>query len=105
MGTFVDIDTPFSSDSKSYLATSRQNLETIVEAIRHLEGDHLFNDESSGSRKGQLVEVEIDTESIGCSLVVTSSQDESEDRIHEDDSQIQLNLSEEQEVGGKSDSF
>jgi len=104
--TFVDIDTPFSSDSKSYLAaTSRQNLETIVEAIRHLEGDHLFNDESSGSRKGQLVEVEIDTESIGCSLVVTSSQDESEDRIHEDDSQIQLNLSEEQEVGGKSDSF
>jgi len=98
--TFVDIDTPFSSDSKSYLAaTSRQNLETIVEAIRHLEGDHLFNDESSGSRKGQLVEVEIDTESIGCSLVVTSSQDESEDRIHEDDSQIQLNITEEQEVG------
>ena len=47
-----------------------------MEAIRHLEGDHLFNDESSGSRKGQLVEVEIDTESIGCSLVVTSSQDE-----------------------------
>ena len=108
--TFVDIDTPFSSDSKyvlpldawirihfnqikihfecnyyyffdrSYLAaTSRQNLETIVEAIRHLEGDHLFNDESSGSRKGQLVEVEIDTESIGCSLVVTSSQDEVHD--------------------------
>ena len=30
---------------------------------------------------------------------------QSEDRIHEDDSQIQLNLSEEQEVGGKSDSF
>jgi len=24
--------------------TSRQSLETIVEAIRHLEGDHLFND-------------------------------------------------------------
>lgn len=65
---------------RSYLAaTSRQNLETIVEAIRHLEGDHLFNDESSGSRKGQLVEVEIDTEegeSIGCSLVVTSAQEE-----------------------------
>jgi len=98
--TFVDIDTPFSSDNKSYLAaTSRQNLETIVEAIRHLEGDHLFNDEVSGSRKGQLVEVEIDTESIGCSLVVTSSQEESEDRIHEDENQIQLTISEEQEVG------
>ena len=61
-------------------ATSRQNLETIVEAIRHLEGDHLFNDDASGTRKGQLVEVEIDTEgeAIGCSLVVTSSQDEVE---------------------------
>ena len=66
---------------RSYLAaTSRQNLETIVEAIRHLEGDHLFNDDASGTRKGQLVEVEIDTEgeAIGCSLVVTSSQDEVE---------------------------
>lgn len=63
---------------RSYLAaTSRQNLETIVEAIRHLEGDHLFNDDSSGTRKGQLVEVEIDAEgeAIGCSLVV-STQDE-----------------------------
>ena len=63
--------------SRSYsAATSRQNLETIVEAIRHLEGDHLFNDEISGSHKGQLVEVEIDTESIGCSLAVNNSQDE-----------------------------
>ena len=25
--------------------TSRQNLDTIVEAIRHLEGDHLFRDD------------------------------------------------------------
>jgi hypothetical protein len=69
----------FKSLIRSYLAaTSRQNLETIVEAIRHLEGDHLFNDDASGSRKGQLVEVEIDTEgeAIGCSLVVTSAQDE-----------------------------
>ncbi|KAK0181797.1 hypothetical protein PV327_004046 [Microctonus hyperodae] len=32
--------------ARLYLAnTSRQNLETIVEAIRHLEGDHLFSDE------------------------------------------------------------
>ncbi|XP_044576743.1 uncharacterized protein LOC123259960 [Cotesia glomerata] len=35
-----------SSQARIYLAnTSRQNLETIVEAIRHLEGDHLFSDE------------------------------------------------------------
>lgn len=33
--------------SRLYLAsTSRQNLETIVEAIRHLEGDHLFGEET-----------------------------------------------------------
>lgn len=33
------------SAARLYLAsTSRQNLETIVEAIRHLEGDHLFGD-------------------------------------------------------------
>lgn len=29
----------------SLYSHSRQNLETIVEAIRHLEGDHMFNDE------------------------------------------------------------
>lgn len=34
------------SCGRLYVAnTSRQNLETIVEAIRHLEGDHLFSDE------------------------------------------------------------
>lgn len=31
-------------------STSRQNLETIVEAIRHLEGDHLFNDDPAPRR-------------------------------------------------------
>lgn len=36
------------SSSRLYLAsTSRQNLETIVEAIRHLEGDHLFREETA----------------------------------------------------------
>ncbi|XP_015188199.1 PREDICTED: integumentary mucin C.1 isoform X2 [Polistes dominula] len=39
----LDDGTP---QARLYLAnTSRQNLETIVEAIRHLEGDHLFRDE------------------------------------------------------------
>ncbi|XP_077278482.1 transcription factor cropped [Temnothorax americanus] len=34
------------TQTRLYIAnTSRQNLETIVEAIRHLEGDHLFSDE------------------------------------------------------------
>ncbi|CAN7943317.1 unnamed protein product, partial [Ixodes pacificus] len=31
--------------SPYHASTSRQNLETIVEAIRHLEGDHLFRDD------------------------------------------------------------
>ncbi|SPP81467.1 uncharacterized protein LOC117584106 [Drosophila guanche] len=31
----------------------RQNLETIVEAIRHLEGDHLFSDGNNGSEHRQ----------------------------------------------------
>ncbi|XP_022228617.2 uncharacterized protein LOC111078313 [Drosophila obscura] len=31
----------------------RQNLETIVEAIRHLEGDHLFSDGNNGSEHKQ----------------------------------------------------
>lgn len=37
------------SGTGSYGSTSRQNLDTIVEAIRHLEGDHLFRDDDSGS--------------------------------------------------------
>lgn len=39
-------DASHDAASRLYLAsTSRQNLETIVEAIRHLEGDHLFREE------------------------------------------------------------
>ena len=34
---------PSASNSAS---TSRQNLDSIVEAIRHLEGDHLFSEDS-----------------------------------------------------------
>lgn len=38
--------------SRLYVAnTSRQNLETIVEAIRHLEGDHLFGDEPTSRQR------------------------------------------------------
>lgn len=35
------------------LTRSRQNLETIVEAIRHLEGDHLFGESGSQQKKTQ----------------------------------------------------
>ncbi|KAF7998239.1 hypothetical protein HCN44_009637 [Aphidius gifuensis] len=42
------IDDGTSQTTRLYLAnTSRQNLETIVEAIRHLEGDHFLGDEPS----------------------------------------------------------
>lgn len=38
-------DASHDAPSRLYLpSTSRQNLETIVEAIRHLEGDHLFGE-------------------------------------------------------------
>lgn len=41
-------DAASEAPSRLYLAsTSRQNLETIVEAIRHLEGDHLFREEAA----------------------------------------------------------
>ncbi|XP_066257086.1 transcription factor AP-4 isoform X1 [Euwallacea similis] len=43
--------------------TSRQNLETIVEAIRHLEGDHMFNDDST----------------VGASVTVTTSPPDPQD--------------------------
>lgn len=40
------------SSRRMYITnTSRQNLETIVEAIRHLEGDHLFAENVNESRK------------------------------------------------------
>lgn len=39
-------NTSHEESSRIYVSnTSRQNLETIVEAIRHLEGDHMFGDE------------------------------------------------------------
>lgn len=41
----VEVVEAHDSAARLYLAnTSRQNLETIVEAIRHLEGDHLFDE-------------------------------------------------------------
>jgi transcription factor AP-4 len=49
-------------------STSRQNLETIVEAIRHLEGDHLFSDEPAPQQEvplalttgtGRMLKVEV----------------------------------------------
>lgn len=43
-------------------ATSRHNLETIVEAIRHLEGDHMFKDDTVG--EGVPIEEVITTEEI-----------------------------------------
>ncbi|CAG2109637.1 unnamed protein product [Medioppia subpectinata] len=44
----------------SYGSTSRQNLDTIVEAIRHLEGDHLFRDDDSGSVVLKQIPEELD---------------------------------------------
>lgn len=38
----ITTDKPLINQSSLFVTRSRQNLETIVEAIRHLEGDHLF---------------------------------------------------------------
>ena len=39
--------------SRSFILTtsSRQNLDSIVEAIRHLEGDHLFSEEQQVAKE------------------------------------------------------
>lgn len=39
------------SNNSMGLTRSRQNLETIVEAIRHLEGDHLFGESAAAQQK------------------------------------------------------
>lgn len=43
-------------------STSRQNLATIVEAIRHLEGDHMFRDDLPMSPASQSSSEELPTE-------------------------------------------
>ncbi|XP_016961961.1 uncharacterized protein LOC108032572 [Drosophila biarmipes] len=44
-------DLPSIQTTTHYQHPHRQNLETIVQAIRHLEGDHLFADGSGGQEK------------------------------------------------------
>ncbi|XP_044316416.1 uncharacterized protein LOC108047471 [Drosophila rhopaloa] len=44
-------DLPSMQTTTHYQHPHRQNLETIVQAIRHLEGDHLFADGSGGQEK------------------------------------------------------
>lgn len=43
-------DLPSMQTAPHYQHSHRQNLETIVQAIRHLEGDHLFADGSGGQK-------------------------------------------------------
>ena len=68
--------------------TSKQNLETIVEAIRHLEGDHLFSEESGPHQVCQqspVVERE-ETNRVCCVQVVKEEVVES--CIIEDNGQV-----------------
>lgn len=56
------------TSSSSVSNTSRHNLETIVEAIRHLEGDHLFKDDPDaaavtvGYEEEEVVETQAEVE-------------------------------------------
>lgn len=56
-------------------STSKQNLETIVEAIRHLEGDHLFSEESGPHQvvKEEVVESCILDEDTVVEMTLSSS--------------------------------
>merc|ERR1712241_1525107 len=62
MSPVSSIEKDSSSTSRSYIVTtssSRHNLDSIVEAIRHLEGDHLFTTPESAtltvSSSGEVV--------------------------------------------------
>jgi len=62
MSSGSSIEKESSSTSRSYIVTtssSRHNLDSIVEAIRHLEGDHLFTAPESAtltvSSSGEVV--------------------------------------------------
>ncbi|GFU03904.1 transcription factor AP-4 [Nephila pilipes] len=56
-------------------STSRQNLETIVEAIRHVEGDHMFRDDSADADLQPLHRMAVDqhyTEQIEHSVLLSN---------------------------------
>ncbi|XP_055376108.1 uncharacterized protein LOC129608550 [Condylostylus longicornis] len=68
-------------------STSRQNLETIVEAIRHLEGDHLFAD-SSQIEQEQLKKSPQETPlalttSVKQHQIQTQAQQQQQPQIHQ----------------------
>ncbi|GIY00370.1 hypothetical protein CDAR_583502 [Caerostris darwini] len=48
-----DISVSNTQDAMHKVSTSKQNLATIVEAIRHVEGDHLFQDDPTESKEAQ----------------------------------------------------
>ncbi|GIZ05195.1 hypothetical protein CEXT_70801 [Caerostris extrusa] len=48
-----DISASNTQDAMHKVSTSKQNLATIVEAIRHVEGDHLFQDDPTESKETQ----------------------------------------------------
>ena len=69
--------------------TSKQNLETIAEAIRHLEGDHLFSEESGPHQvceQQSVLEREQRLTVVGCVQVVKEEVVES--CIIEDNGQV-----------------
>lgn len=52
--TTAATDKTSKNQSRMFVTTSRQNLETIVEAIRHLEGDHLFGETIEPTQEAPL---------------------------------------------------
>jgi hypothetical protein len=75
----ASVQDPETGNTRQYIVTqvdntSKQNLETIVEAIRHLEGDHLFSEESGPHQvvKEEVVEsCMMDDGSVGTVVEMT----------------------------------
>ncbi|RWS29663.1 transcription factor AP-4-like protein [Leptotrombidium deliense] len=63
-----------SADSVAANRNSRQNLDTIVEAIRHLEGDHLFRDEDEKNVNKVNNEMIVECESKDVKTVTMSTE-------------------------------
>lgn len=73
----VKLEVSSSEDTYTH-STSRQNLATIVEAIRHLEGDHMFRDDPPKSPIDQM------NSSVNENKIHTdqSCQSQNSDNIH-----------------------
>ncbi|KAL5279482.1 TFAP4 family protein [Megaselia abdita] len=68
-----DPNSPTSKNRVLLTSTSRQNLETIVEAIRHLEGDSLFDNVEQHKKKKQKQQQQMTTQDVPLALTTATN--------------------------------